>query len=164
MPGRAESLLEDWCTSRNVDRVILRVSGIYGPGRLGIDRLERGAPVLRDEDSGPGNRIHVDDLVECCVAALRKNDAPPGVYNVADGDHRSSAAFSGAVARLAGLPEPPEITRAQAERTFSEMRLSFLNESRRIDTTKMREVLGVVPRYADPGDGIRASLEEERRG
>ena len=38
------------------------------------------------------------------------------------------------------------------------MRLSFLSESRRIDTTRMRDVLGVVPEFADPADGIAASL------
>ena len=41
------------------------------------------------------------------------------------------------------------------------MRLSFLGESRRIDTTKMREVLGVTPRYEDVADGIAASLVED---
>ena len=45
--------------------------------------------------------------------------------------------------------------------TFSPMRLSFLRESRIVDTTKMREVLGVTPKYADAADGIAASLAEE---
>ena len=48
----------------------LRVSGIYGPHRLPLDRLRHGEPVLRAEDSAPGNRIHVDDLVAACLAAL----------------------------------------------------------------------------------------------
>jgi hypothetical protein len=38
------------------------------------------------------------------------------------------------------------------------MRMSFLGESRRIDTTRMHQVLGVTPRYADPALGIAASL------
>ncbi len=41
------------------------------------------------------------------------------------------------------------------------MRLSFVRESRRVDTSRMRDVLGYSPRYADPADGIRASLAEE---
>lgn len=156
----AEALLRDWCDRHGVARLILRVPGIYGPGRLGTDRLRAGAAVLRESDAGPGNRIHVDDLVACCLAAMT-TDAPAAVYNVGDGDHRSSSAFSRCVARLAGLPPPPEITRAEAEERWSEGRLSFLRESRRLDTTRMREVLGVVPRYADPEDGIRASLDQE---
>ena len=51
---------------------ILRVPGIYGPHRLPLERLQRGEPALRPEDAGPGNRIHVDDLVSACVAALER--------------------------------------------------------------------------------------------
>ena len=40
------------------------------------------------------------------------------------------------------------------------MRLSFLGESRVVDTTRMQKTLGVAPRYADAADGIRASLVE----
>lgn len=154
----AERLLVRWCDDRGVALYVLRVPGIYGPGRLGTERLAAGASMLRDEDAGPGNRIHVDDLVDCCIAAMTSRDAPPGVYNVGDGDHRSASWFSRTVARLAGLPVPEAIGMDEAEKRWSEMRLSFARESRRLDTTKMREVLGVTPRYADPEDGIRASL------
>jgi nucleoside-diphosphate-sugar epimerase len=114
-------------------------------------------PVLDERSANPGNRIHVDDLVQCCVAALSA-EAPAGIYNVGDGDHRSSHWFSNEVARQLGLPAPPEISMADARQQFSPQRLSFMSESRIVDTTKMREVLGVTPRYADLEDGIRASL------
>ena len=63
--------------------------------------------------------------------------------------------------RLAGLPLPPSISYAEAQESFSPMRLSFLGESRVVDTTKMREVLDVIPKYSDAADGIAASLAEE---
>jgi nucleoside-diphosphate-sugar epimerase len=154
----AERLLADTCGQRS-ELFVLRVPGIYGPGRLGLGRYERGAEVLREEDSGPGNRIHVDDLVACCVSALT-GDAPPGIYNVGDGDYRSAASFGKALCRIAGLPAPREIDIDEASRSWSTMRLSFIRESRRVDVTKMRELLGVEPVYADPEDGIRASLDE----
>jgi nucleoside-diphosphate-sugar epimerase len=50
---------------------------------------------------------------------------------------------------------------ADAEREFSSMRMSFLRESRRVNTRKMREVLGVTPKYANAEDGISASLETQ---
>lgn len=153
----AETLLGDWAEETGCDLVILRVPGIYGPGRLGLERIRSGAAVLTEADANPGNRIHVDDLATCCLAALDA-DTPPGVYNVGDGDTRSATWFSGEVARQAGLPAPPQVSREQAEREFSPMRLAFLSESRIVDTTKMREVLGITPRYADAADGIRASL------
>jgi nucleoside-diphosphate-sugar epimerase len=159
----AERLLADWCTGRGSTAIVLRVPGIYGPGRLGTERLREGMPVLREEDANPGNRIHVDDLATCCVAALSP-DVPDGIYNVGDGDHRSGTWFSSEVARQAGLAPPPTITRAEARETFSPMRLSFLAESRVVDTTKMRKILGVTPKYADGADGIAASLAEESGG
>jgi nucleoside-diphosphate-sugar epimerase len=40
--------------------------------------------------------------------------------------------------------------------------LSFLVESRRVDVRRMREELGVEPRYTNLDDGIAASLAEMR--
>lgn len=153
----AESLLLDWCSGRDCVPVILRVPGIYGPGRLGLDRIAAGAPVIAEQDAHPGNRIHVDDLAGCCIAAL-SGDVPGGIYNVGDGDTRSSTWFTCEVARQAGLPPPPSVSRREAEKTFSPMRLSFLRESRVIDVTKMRDTLGYQPVYPDAADGIAASL------
>lgn len=155
----AETGLQGWCAQNDVPCVILRVPGIYGPGRLGIDRVRSGAANIRDSEANPGNRIHVDDLVACCDAALSA-ETPPGIYNVGDGDFRSATWFASEVARQCGEPAPPEISFADAEREFSDMRMSFLRESRRIDTRRMRDVLGVTLRYPDPVDGIAASLRE----
>ena len=151
----AERLLARWAEQSSSDLVILRVPGIYGPGRLGIDRIRDGGAYVSNDEANPGNRIHVDDLATCCIAAL-STETPPGVYNVGDGDHRSSTWFTDEVARQAGLPEPRKISRAQAEEEFSPARLAFMASSRIVDTTRMREVLGVMPR--DPETGIKNSL------
>lgn len=156
----AERLLQDWSQAHSVRLVILRAPGIYGPGRLGLGRLRSGEPLLNEADANPGNRIHADDLAACCIAALTDNTAQ-GVFNVGDGDERSSTWFASEVARQAGLPAPPTISRARAEATFSARRLSFLRESRRVATNRMRDVLGVTPTYANAEDGIRASLSED---
>ncbi|MGB5333259.1 MAG: NAD-dependent epimerase/dehydratase family protein [Woeseiaceae bacterium] len=153
----AEALVAEWAGKSGCELLVLRAPGIYGPGRLGLERIEAGMPVLAEKDANPGNRIHVDDLASCCIAALSPA-APAGVYNVGDNDHRSSTWFTSEVARQAGLPAPAEISREQANEAFSPQRLSFMTESRRVDTTKMREVLGVLPRYANPEEGIKASL------
>ena len=159
----AEKRLRAWTAGHDCELVVLRVPGIYGPGRLGLDRIREGVPVLAEAEANPGNRIHVDDLANCCIAAL-SGDVPAGIYNVGDGDHRTSTWFADEVARQAGLPLPPKITREQAAKTFSPMRLAFLASSRVVDTTRMREILGVTPMYADPVEGIRASLETPNQG
>ena len=156
----AEQWLEQWCQQTSCEHFVLRVPGIYGPGRLGLERLRTGGAIVRDGDSGPGNRIHVDDLVTCCIAAMT-NAAPPGVYNVADGDHRNNYWFRRTVAELAGLPAPREISLEEARREWGEVRASFLQESRQLDTGKLRRELRVELLYTDAEDGIRASLAGE---
>ena len=151
----AETRLSEWARGTGCQLVILRVPGIYGPDRLGVDRIRAGDAYLRKTDANPGNRIHVDDLVECCLAAMQ-HGTPAGIYNVGDGDHRSATWFADEVARQAGLPAPRKITRDEAAQEFSPMRLAFLASSRIVDTTRMRTVLGVTPRT--PEEGIRASL------
>ena len=153
----AEELLQCWGQNHGKDVIILRVPGIYGPKRLGIKRIKQRTPVIAEEDASPGNRIHVDDLVSCCETAL-SDDAPAGIYNVGDGDHRSATWFTNELARQCDLEPPPAISMEVAERTLTSVRLSFLKGSRRVSTKKMREVLGVTPRYANAEDGIAASL------
>ena len=153
-----ETDLMRWSADKQVAVVILRVPGIYGPGRLGIERLEKRVPVIAEIDANPGNRIHVDDLVTCCIAALDPG-TPPGIYNVGDGDHRSSTWFAREVASQAGLEEPPAISRIEAEREFGETRMSFLSESRRLDVNKMRTILRPRLSYTDPVKGIAAALQ-----
>ena len=153
----AERRVTQWCLDRTVRCVVFRVPAIYGPHRLPLDRLRCGEPVLRAEDSGPGNRIHVDDLVGACQVALGRPVA--GVFNLTDGLPESMAAFTARVARLAGLPAPSEVTWAEAQEILSPGLLSFLRESRQVTSHRRRE-LGWTPRYADPGAGIRASLAE----
>ena len=155
----AEGTLHSWGASHDCEIVVLRVPGIYGPGRLGVERLREGATVIEEDESGPGNRIHVDDLVRCCAAALSQA-APAGIYNVGDGNHRSSTWFSKEIARQCDLPEPRSISMADAENEFSTMRMSFVRESRQVDTQRMRNVLGVIPEYLNAQDGIAASLLE----
>ncbi|MBT8099551.1 MAG: NAD-dependent epimerase/dehydratase family protein [Gammaproteobacteria bacterium] len=156
----AERRLIAYCRHNGTRLVVLRVPGIYGPGRLGLDRIRESNALLAEEDANPGNRIHVDDLARCCIAALAV-DTVEGIFNVGDGDDRSSTWFAMELARQAGLDAPPVVSRARAEKTFSDKRLSFLRESRRLDLAKMRSELNVDVHYADAADGIAASLKEE---
>ena len=153
----AEEMTRVWCTERRVRRVVLRVPGIYGPGRLPLDRLKQREPVVCPEDAGITNRIHVDDLVTACELAVVNKEAR-GVYNVTDGNSISSTAFFDAVANIAGPPCPPRVSMEEAQLTFSPERLSFLNESRRVGNERMLKHLGVTLQYADIEAGIRASL------
>jgi len=147
----AENLLRDWEHRSGVPVVILRVGGIYGPGRLPMERLRQGAPVLREQDCGYTNRIHADDLAAACVAAAERGQ---GIYNVSDGHPTTMSDYFNKVADRCGLPRPPQIGFAEAHNRLSAEMMSYLQESRRLDNRKMLEELGVSLRYPSLSEGL----------
>lgn len=157
----AEDMTRVWCTENQVRRVVLRAPGIYGPGRLPIERLQRGEPLIHAAEAGISNRIHVDDLVSACIAAEQNTEAR-GVYNVTDGNSISATEFALRVAALAQLPAPPQISMDEARLTFTIERMSFLDESRVVSNRRMLTELGAQPKYSDVDAGIRASLADAR--
>jgi nucleoside-diphosphate-sugar epimerase len=157
----AENLARAWCTARGIRCVILRVPGIYGPHRLPLERLARNEPALRDEDAGPGNRIHVDDLAAAIVAAI-DSPAARGVYNVTDGDPSSTTTYLRLTAQAAGLAPPRLVSKDEARKVIPAGMLSFLLESRLVDNRRMREELGVRLLYPTLLSGVLASLAEMR--
>lgn len=65
--------------------IVLRVAGIYGPGRNPIEWIRTGR-ISRSRKYV--NLIHVDDLVAACLAALMHGQSGE-VYNVSDGTPRT---------------------------------------------------------------------------
>ncbi len=151
----AEQQLTAWCRAHGSEWVILRVPGIYGPGKLPLARLRKQLPVLRELDAPYTNRIHGDDLAAICVAAMH-SEFPDTVYNVSDGHPGNMTDYFFRVAAAAGLPRPPEVSRAQAQQQLSAGMLSFLNDSRRMDNGKLLRELGVVLQYPDLDAGLAA--------
>lgn len=154
----AEQQLHAWAHTCDVPFAILRVAGIYGPGRLPIERLKQGSPVLREAESPWSNRVHVDDLAAACLAAA-DHDGSGRVYNISDGHPTTMTDYFSRVADACGLSRPPEISMVQAQTALNAEMLSYLSESRRIDNTRMRTELGVALRYPTLADGLRACPE-----
>jgi len=151
----AETALLDWSEKNGVAVVILRVPGIYGPGRLPHARLEKGLPVLRESESGFTNRIHAGDLAIICIAAAERGQ-PGEVYNVSDGRPGTMTEWFNAVADHLNLPRPPQVSFDDAEKVVSAGMLSYLKESRRISNHKMIDELGVELMYPDLKEGIKS--------
>jgi nucleoside-diphosphate-sugar epimerase len=146
----AERQLRAWAIEHAISWCILRIAGIYGPGRLPLARLQRGEPAIVPAQALPGNRIHVDDLVEASIAAGTSGRANGRIYNVSDGKHDSLTVYLQRVADIAGVAPPPLVGRAEAQH--------LSGESRRIVNRRMIDELGVVLAYPDMDQGIRASL------
>jgi nucleoside-diphosphate-sugar epimerase len=156
----AESVLRAFGRQQAVPVVILRVPGIYGPGRLPIEAIKTRRPVLDESESGYTNRIHAQDLARVCVIAAERGRAD-AVYNVSDGHPSSMTAYFNQLADALGAPRPPVVSRAEAQRVLKPGMLSYLDESRRVDNRRMREELGVELLYPTLDAGLRASLAAE---
>jgi nucleoside-diphosphate-sugar epimerase len=154
----AENVLLEWGAEHKVSVVILRVTGIYGPGRLPIARIQQGHPVLRQEDSPPTNRIHADDLAATAVAAAKKADG--GIFNISDGQPGTMTQYFMLVADMLDLPRPQQVTMDEAKQVMNPMMLSYLQETRRMDNRKMIEELGIVLQYPDLESGLKNVVDQ----
>lgn len=140
---------------------VLRVPGIYGPGRLPVERLRRGLPVVRDVDDPAQrrwtNRIHAEDLADAVLAAMQRGKHA-AAYNASDGHPSTMSDYFGRCARLLGLPEPPQVSLDEARSALSPALLSFLEESKRLRNNRMLEDLHVQLRYPDIASGLPSCL------
>ncbi len=151
----AEETLRTYAAEHTVPMVILRVAGIYGPGLLPIERLQRREPVLRADESPWSNRIHADDLAAVCVAAMH-HPRPESLYNVTDGHPSTMTDYFNRVADALGLPRPPMVGRAEMGAALSPGMQSYLSESKRIDNRRLCELLGATLKYPDLAHGLAA--------
>jgi nucleoside-diphosphate-sugar epimerase len=141
---------------QNVPVVILRVTGIYGPGRFPVSQLAGGQPVLLEELAPLTNRIHQDDLARVCLAAAAQGE-DGDIFNVSDGHPTTMTHYFNAVADLLGYPRPAQVSLEEARAVMSPLMLSYMSESRRMDNSRMLEKLGIRLLYPDLEAGLRAS-------
>lgn len=84
---------------------VLRLAGIYGPGRLPrLDDVRAGRPIVADPDSWL-NLIHVDDAVRV-IMAVADHPAPGPLYVVSDGHPLRRRDFYERLAIVTASPPP----------------------------------------------------------
>jgi nucleoside-diphosphate-sugar epimerase len=150
-----------WGKERGVPVVILRVSGIYGPGRIPMQRIQSREPLLDEQEVGFTNRIHSDDLAQVCMAALERGE-DGDIYNVSDGEESRMTDYFNAITDLLGLPRLPQVPLSEARQVMSPLMYSYMTESRRISNRKMLDKLGVKLKYPTLLEGLKQSLESYR--
>jgi nucleoside-diphosphate-sugar epimerase len=136
----AERRLREWGRRSGVRVSILRVPGIYAGDRLPLARITRGTPALKPEEDVYVNHVHADDLARIVVAALQRG-APGRAYNAADDAPIRMGDYFDLVAERFGLPRPPRVTRAEADRVVAENLRSFMSESRRLVNARAKREL-----------------------
>ncbi|MBI3885652.1 MAG: NAD-dependent epimerase/dehydratase family protein [Opitutae bacterium] len=142
----AEQLLRTAPASAVRRSFILRLAGIYGPGRHHLlNELRAGAGALAGDPAHRMNMIHRDDIVAAVVACLSAPVEVPGsIFNVADGHPAPRREVVDWLAARLGVPAPALGGAGAASR-----RDGSPVPDRIISSAKIRRDLGWSPRFAD---------------
>jgi nucleoside-diphosphate-sugar epimerase len=158
----AEEAWEAAGAARSIPVDIIRLAGIYGPGRSPFDDLRAGRARRIDKPGHAFGRIHRTDIAEGTLAAMRQSDPLHGtrVLNFNDDLPAEPALVIEEAARLLGMPPPPLVPFAEAEAGMTPMGRSFWAESRRVSSARTQAALGYAWRYPTYKEGLRAILEQ----
>jgi len=155
----AEQAWLDFGARSGATVTVLRLAGIYGPGRSALDNLRAGTARIIDKPGQVFNRIHVDDIAQAIQAAFDKRAG--GFVNVCDDEPTPPGDPIVHAARLLGVEPPPAIPFAVAQQSISPMAVSFYADCRRARNDKLKSVLGVTLRYPTYRQGLAAILNAE---
>ena len=138
--------------------IVLRLAGLYGPGRLlRMAALRTGEPI-EAPIHGHLNLIHVDDAVAAVFAAEQKASLPR-TYLVSDGHPTGHREFYCWLAHLLGLPAPrfvePDSSRPTPRRGGSD---------KQIRNARLLNELNLVLKYPSYREGLAAIVAQEHEG
>ena len=148
----AEAAWRDFAASRGLPLMILRLAGIYGPGRSTFDKLRDGTARRIVKPGQVFNRIHVEDIGRVTALAVARNLA--GTYNLADDEPAPPQDLVTHAAELMGVAPPPEVPFDKAEMT--DMARSFYSDNKRVSNTAIKQALGIELLYPSYREGLGA--------
>jgi nucleoside-diphosphate-sugar epimerase len=126
---------------------VLRVAGIYGPGRcVLLQRLLSGGAKIPGDPRRYVNQVHRDDVVRAALFAL---GLPPGVYNVVDDEPVPLGEYYRWICEQVGIPQPAfELNDRPSKRGRTNKRVS----------NKKLKSFGWEPRWATFRHGLALDL------
>lgn len=137
--------------------VILRVAGIYGPGRgHAFKQFRHGEARIEGDGSRHYNMIHRDDLIEVIIAALERGEAGQ-IYNAADNEPVTQFKFYKWLAEKLNKPLPPVVP-VDSE-AFRKRGIT----NKRVSNAKLREKLKYEFQFPDFRAGYGAEIARLNR-
>ncbi|QWK77165.1 SDR family oxidoreductase [Ochrobactrum sp. BTU1] len=152
----AESASEALSERHGTPVALLRLSGIYGPGRNAFVNLERGTARRIIKDGQVFNRIHVDDIAGSLRFLAGTNSG--GAFNITDSEPAPPQDVVAYAAELMGVAIPPEIPFEQADLT--PMGRSFYGENKRVSNQRIK-ALGYDFIYPDYKAAFSAMWQDD---
>jgi len=137
-------------TERKYPAVILRVGGIYGPGRgYWFKQFLKGEAKIEGKGERYLNMVHREDVVGAVIAALEKGDVGK-IYNVVDDEPVRQLDFFQWLSNHSGKEMPPFVEGGeQAER-----KRGWTNK--RISNARLKSELGYQFKYPSFREGWEA--------
>lgn len=135
---------------------IVRLPGIYGPGRSAFDRLRSGTAQQIIKPAQVFSRVHVEDIASGLQALLERPQAL-GVFHLCDELPAPPQDVMVCAAKMLGVLPPPEVAFEAAE--LSPMARSFYAECKRVSNGRAKAALGWRPAYPSYVEGLRAILQ-----
>lgn len=114
---------------------VLRLSGIYGPGRNAFCNIAAGTARRLIKANQVFNRIRVEDIAGSALFLSER--AMGGIFNVTDHEPAPPQDVVLEASRLMGVAPPPEIPFETAE--LSPMARSFYGENKRVSNARLRD-------------------------
>ncbi|WP_025885894.1 Rossmann-fold NAD(P)-binding domain-containing protein [Asaia prunellae] len=154
---------QDWqalARSRNIACDIMRLGGIYGPGRSAFDTLRSGKARLIDAPDHLFSRIHRDDIAGATLTAI-DTAGTCRILNFVDDTPSPQSAVLEEAARISGMPLPPRLSLEDAWEGLSPMARSFWSERRVVESRLTRQCLGRNWLYPSYREGLTAIFENE---
>lgn len=139
----AEGAWQDFAGQLGVSLAILRLAGIYGPGRNGMVNLSKGRGRRIHKKGQVFNRIHVDDIALVTATAARKKKG--GIYNVSDMEPAPPQDVVEFAANLMGVDVPP--LQDFETMKMTPMARSFYGECKRCKNDKLLKLIGGEMRF-----------------
>ena len=149
----AENLLLQAAQIINFPAIILRIAGIYGPGRgYWFKQYLKGEAIIEGKGERILNMIHRDDVVGAIIAAL-KNAQSGELYNAVDDEPVRQIEFFQWLSERLGKPLPqslPEERIAVRKRELT---------SKRVSNRKLKQELGYTLEYPTFRQGYAAEVQ-----
>lgn len=150
---QAEQLLLKAASEAGFPAVILRVAGIYGPGRgYWLRQFLSGEATLEGDGRRRLNMVHRDDVAGAIASALQKG-VPGQIYNVVDNQPPTQAEVFEWLSRTLGRPMPPSVPETQ----LGPGRRAVTNKI--ISNRRLRSELGWAPKFPSFREGYQAELK-----
>jgi len=155
--------LEAATETRELEGVVLRYGGYYGPGTSMAPDGQQAQEIRRrrfpivGNGQGRASFIHVDDAAEATALAIEAA-APSSVYNIVDDEPAPVAEWLPHMAKVLGAKPPLHVPAWLARLIAGKAAVVWSTEGRGASNAKAKRELGWQPQFASWREGFAASM------